>query len=279
MNETNFDWDDLRLFLAVARQGGLAGAASQTGKSAPTLGRRMLALEEHLGQELFERQPRGYLLTDQGRALLEAATEVENGINPLVIAASGNSIRRIKISAGHWVTHLLASQASALVKNEQVVLQFLSADHMLDISHREAVIGIRNQRPTQPSLAGRQTQKVRFAVYARNRQVTKWVRVLGTTPSAQWVDQQTKNAHCVEISQPRNALDLASAGVARAVLPTFIGDRAKNLIRVSDEIEELEHMQWLVTHHEERHRPEVRRVIDAVYRILVNTEDQAKSDP
>ncbi len=66
MNETNFDWDDLRLFLAVAREGGLAAASASTGKSPPTLGRRMLALERRLGLELFERLPRGYALTDQG---------------------------------------------------------------------------------------------------------------------------------------------------------------------------------------------------------------------
>jgi DNA-binding transcriptional LysR family regulator len=46
MNETSFDWDDLRLFLAVAREGGLAAAAAITEKSAPTLGRRMLGLEQ-----------------------------------------------------------------------------------------------------------------------------------------------------------------------------------------------------------------------------------------
>ena len=55
MNETKFDWDDLRLFLAVAREGGLAAAAEKSGKSAPTLGRRMLALEQRIGQELFKR--------------------------------------------------------------------------------------------------------------------------------------------------------------------------------------------------------------------------------
>ncbi len=50
MNEREFNWDDLRLFLAVARHEGLAPAAAEIGKSAPTLGRRMLALERQLGR-------------------------------------------------------------------------------------------------------------------------------------------------------------------------------------------------------------------------------------
>ncbi len=61
---------------------------------------------------------------------------------------------------------------------------------------------------------------------------------------------------------------MAVAGAVKTVLPTFIGGTTQGLHQVSDEIEELEHMQWLVTHHEERHVPEVRHVIDCVYEIL-----------
>ena len=64
------DWNDLRLFLAVAREGGLSPAARAAGSSPATLARRMLALERRLGRELFVRHERGYALTDGGRALL-----------------------------------------------------------------------------------------------------------------------------------------------------------------------------------------------------------------
>ena len=68
MNETISNWDDLHLFLAVAREGGLSPAARLTGRSAATLGRRMLALERSMGRELFVRHERGYELTaDCGR--------------------------------------------------------------------------------------------------------------------------------------------------------------------------------------------------------------------
>jgi len=54
---------------------------------------------------------------------------------------------------------------------------------------------------------------------------------------------------------------LAQAGLARAVLPTFIGDTTAGLIRVQDPIKDLDHAQWLVMHHEDRHLPPVRAVI------------------
>ena len=71
------DWDDLRLFLSVAREGGLAPAARASGCSAATLGRRMLDLERQTGRDLFQRHERGYDLTLQGRELLEQLQSVE----------------------------------------------------------------------------------------------------------------------------------------------------------------------------------------------------------
>lgn len=268
MNETNFDWDDLRLFLAVATHGGLAKAAEVSGKSAPTLGRRMLALERRLGQELFERLPHGYVLTDNGRALLDTAQQIESGIKPLVPGTDAAVTRRVKISAGTWTTHFLTQNAARLPHDKNVTLQFIAADHLLDIPHREAVIGIRNQRPTQVSLAGRQLNKVHFAVYAISHDIKTWAHVLGKTPSAVWVYSNMDGARCIEVSNPRNALDLALAGSVKTILPTFIGDAANGLIKITENIAELEHTQWLVTHQEDRHLPEVRQVIESIHAVL-----------
>eukprot|EP01030_Chromulinospumella_sphaerica_P031879 gene31879-32556_t len=64
-------WDDLKLFLHVASEGGLSGASLQTGLSAPTIGRRMFALERVLGRSLFVRSQQGYRLAHDGEILLE----------------------------------------------------------------------------------------------------------------------------------------------------------------------------------------------------------------
>ena len=300
MSETNFDWDDLRLFLAVAKSGGLAGAVESTGKSAPTLGRRMLSLEKRLGQELFERQARGYILTQSGQDLLDTALNLEQGISPILSSVKEPSPQRVKISAGTWVTHLLSQHISALLADDAVVLQFISADHALDFSHREAVIGVRNQRPREIALAGRQVGEVAFAVYATSPEIDTWVSVVGTTPSANWVREQLSHAQTnhkridqdcsthdsvlsklkrdhpyIEVTDPRNAMDMAISGAAKVVLPTFIGDATTGLVRVTGTIDVLSHTQWLVTHHEERHVPEVRRVIERIQTVLSATNSLA----
>lgn len=268
MDETKLNWDDLKLFLAVARAGGLSAAAESTGRSAPTLGRRMLALEAAVGRELFRRMPRGYELTEDGSALLARVVDLEAQIAPLGRSAAGNAGVVVKISAGSWMTYALCRNISKILEsNGRTRFQFISAEHVLDIAHREAVIGIRNRRPEQRGLACRKIGRVQFAGYATDKMVRSWVKVAVKTPSALWLAAQSDAVLGVEVTAPRNALDLACAGVARAVLPTFIGDAQQGLVRVTPPISELSHDQWLVTHNEQRFQPEVRRAIDRIYEI------------
>ncbi len=268
MYEMNINWNDLKLFLAVARAGGLSAAASATGKSAPTLGRRMLALEAITGSELFHRLPRGYELTEQGTALFNKVVTLEEQILPLDRSAESRGIVVVKVSAGSWMTNVLCENIQTILKgNESTRLRFISAEHVLDIAHRETVIGIRNQRPEQNALACRKIGRVQFAGYAKNKSVKPWVRVVGKTPSAHWLASQPNSILNLEVTAPRNALDIARTGVARALLPTFVGDSLKGLIRVTAPISELSHDQWLVTHQDERFKPEVRLTIDRIYEL------------
>lgn len=82
MNEPQ--WDDLRVFLAVTRAGSMSGAAKSIGVNQSTVSRRLSALEEALGVRLLERLPQGVVLTQEGRALLKSAQEIERGMGALL---------------------------------------------------------------------------------------------------------------------------------------------------------------------------------------------------
>src|SRR5258708_19718854 len=71
------DWDNIRIFLSVARAGQFSAAASQLGIDNGTVGRRINALEKSLGVRLFDRQTTGSVLTTAGDRLYKAAEEVE----------------------------------------------------------------------------------------------------------------------------------------------------------------------------------------------------------
>jgi molybdenum-dependent DNA-binding transcriptional regulator ModE len=71
------EWNDLRIFLAIAREGTLGAAARKLGQSQPTMGRRLRALEQSVGQILFQRTGEGFVLTDEGTAILAHAERME----------------------------------------------------------------------------------------------------------------------------------------------------------------------------------------------------------
>ncbi|MDJ0820561.1 MAG: LysR family transcriptional regulator [Paracoccaceae bacterium] len=263
------DWDDLNLFLAVARGGGLSAAAKVTGRSPATLGRRMHGLERSLGRDLFVRHDRGYRLTSEGQTLMTELLEVEARIARLVARPGADGLPLVKVSAGTWTTLALLRSFDAVTGTPpDVRLRFMSAERVLDITRREVVIGFRNRRPTEETLAGRKLAAVEFAPYATPDAPERWIRVVAETPSARWVAQIAGADTACEVNSPRNALDLALAGQGKALLPTFIGDAEPGLRRVGTVVPELTHDQWLVTHEADRHLPEVRRSIDRMCRVL-----------
>ena len=108
-------WDDLRLFLDVARLGGLSAATSTTGLSAATLGRRVTALEQQIGEPLFIRRQTGYQLTPAGEELLARAEDVEAAMRALTRWRDGSVGEQIvRISAGTWTSAFLARHIGEL---------------------------------------------------------------------------------------------------------------------------------------------------------------------
>lgn len=272
MNEKTYGgvrWDDLAAFLVVARAGGLSGAARSLGSSAPTLGRRMHALERAVGRELFLRRTHGYDLTDAGRELQRELESVAGKIERATARTVRDALPLVKLSAGTWTSKHLVRHLRALAGDPpDTRFRFLAAEDILSISRREAVIGIRNQRPTVPGLAGRKLNRVQFATYALPDAPRHWIRVGVDTPSARWVAAREDVGNAHEVSHPQMALDMALLGLGHVVLPTFIGDSETALARVGGPIEELSHDQWLVTHDDDRSLPEVRRAIDRVVVVL-----------
>src|SRR5271156_5366375 len=81
--EMALEWSDLRVFLAIAREGTLGGAARRLEQSQPTMGRRLRELERSVGQKLFQRTNDGFVLTDEGSDVLVHAERIEEEVNAL----------------------------------------------------------------------------------------------------------------------------------------------------------------------------------------------------
>ena len=258
-------WDDLSAFLAIARNGGLSGAAREIGSSPPTLGRRMRAMERALGRELFVRRTHGYDLTEAGERLREDLQPAELAIIRATVPAPDRSLPVVRITAGTWTMLALTDILPAITGNPpDLRLRLLQEERPLSIPRREAAIGFRNSRPEEAGLAARKLRPVTFAPYAAPDAPQLWIVVRIETPSARWVAARCGDAVIAEVDTPRLALDLAQKGMGRVLLPTFVGDAHPQLERVGAEVEELTHDQWIVTHDDDRALPEVRRALDRI---------------
>jgi len=274
----DFSWDDLRLFLDVARLGGLSAATETTGLSAATLGRRITTLERQMGEPLFARSQTGYQLTQAGEDLLSRAEDVETAMLTLKRWKDGAIGERVvRVSAGPWTSAFLARHIGEIwTASDRFALELVTANQKVDIGRRNADIGIRNQRPTEQWLAGRLIGKVAYGLYARPEMVSGvaagyFVGVAGEgsqTHSARWLHARHGDRIAVRGNDAMSVLELVAAGAGISVFPCFVGDSDPRLSRMATTLPELETEQWLVCHHEERHTPAVRSVNDRIAALM-----------
>ena len=273
----DMNWDDLKLFLDVARAGGLNAAARATGASAATLGRRINALEASIGEPLFVRSASGYRLTGAGAELREKAAEIEAGFTSLgAWHKERHGERTVRISAGHWTAAYLAANVEKLWRPEdRFRIEFVTANEKLDIGRREADLGLRNARPTEQWLAGRLLGHTTYALYARRQLMLgvaagMFVGLSGAriTPSSRWLEAHHADRIGVRGNDATSIRELVAAGAGIGVFPCFIGDADLRLARVAGLITELTAELWLVSHHDERHAPHVRLMANRIASLI-----------
>jgi DNA-binding transcriptional LysR family regulator len=150
------NWDDMRVFLAVARAESLTGAAPVLKMDPATLGRRIARLERSIGAALFVKSPQGYALTDLGERMRNRAAEAEAH---LVLArdegqgASSGLTGQIRIGAPDGAANFLLPQVCAAIQadNPALEIQILSLPRVVNLSRREADMAV----TVSPPVAGR----------------------------------------------------------------------------------------------------------------------------
>lgn len=165
------DWDKLKTFHAAAEAGSLTGAADLLNLSQSAVSRQISALEGELGVKLFHRHTRGLLLTEPGRVLFEAATEVagkvhlaEANLQDLRDAPSG--LLRVTAPTALGTLWLARRLVRLYESYPQIRVRLLLVDHELDISNLEADIAIRPWQSTQNDVIQRKLMEVDQHLYA-----------------------------------------------------------------------------------------------------------------
>jgi DNA-binding transcriptional LysR family regulator len=175
-------WDDLRVFLAVARQQRLMAAGRSLGLDPATVGRRVTSLEEALGAKLFDRSPQGYALTEAGRTLVGHAQSIESQAAAAAEDLGGHSDRlsgSVRIGAPDGVSnYLLVDACDALsIDNPELQVQVVALPRMFSLSKREADLAITVSPPTAGRLTVRKIADYHLGLYAHAELVAALGRV------------------------------------------------------------------------------------------------------
>lgn len=273
------NWDDIRVFLAVARAGQLLGAARALGLNHATVARRLSALEDGFGARLFVRRTNGCDLTAEGEALLPRAEAMESAmlgaaadIGETDTAVTGSV--RVGAPDGFGVAFLAPRLGQLARAHPGLRLQLVPVPRTFSLSRREADIAITLERPSEGRLVARKLVDYRLGLYASrayldergmpdsrealaHHNLVGYVEDLIFTPALDYNNAFFKDwASGLEVSSAIGQTEAVRAGAGIGILHSFIARRHEELVPVLPMIG-LERSYWIVTHEDLR---DIRRV-------------------
>lgn len=151
-------WDDIRIFLAVARAESLSGAGRMLKIDPATVGRRIARLEDALGAPLFAKSPNGYVLSDAGQRLMAHAMRAETAMEDAaeeLAGTAGGMTGQIRVGAPDGCANFLLPQVCAAisVENPELEIQILALPRVFNLTRREADMVIAVSPPTAGRLS------------------------------------------------------------------------------------------------------------------------------
>lgn len=165
------DWSRVQSFLAVAETGSLSAAARQLGRSQPTLGRHVQALERRLALRLFDRHPRGLRLSAEGARLLDPARRMQAAMAEIALTAAGGSREMrgtVRITASVFAAHHILPPILAAIRRAEpgIALDLVPSDRSENLLFRAADIAVRMYRPTQDDIIARKIGDIPLGAFA-----------------------------------------------------------------------------------------------------------------
>jgi DNA-binding transcriptional LysR family regulator len=282
------EWSDVRVFLAIAREGTLGAAARKLGQTQPTMGRRLNVLEESVGQKLFQRTSEGFVLTDEGSGVLVHAERIEEEALAFQRQLAGHSQQlegMLRITSSDWFgTHLLTPVFAEFARaNPNVTIELLTDARFYSLSRREADMAFRIRPFDEPDVVSRKLMRIRYGLYtAKGADHPKAGDGTGSTlvtmdtafsamPDAGWLKRMLPNATVTFRSNNRDAqAQLCAHGAGLAVLPIPLASSLDNLALVDLGEEPPSRDTWVGYHRDLRGLKRLRVLLDMVVERLAN---------
>ena len=290
------NWDDGRLFLAVARSGTMLAAARKLSLSQATLSRRLSAMERDLEVKLLLRGTRGCELTPEGEALLPALERMESALLEAQsqlkdTAAEISGTVRIGAPDGLGVGFLAPNIARLAAQHPALIVQLVPVARSFSLSQREADIAIMVGRPQHGRLVARKLTDYSLSLYASasylaqhriptsaeelaEHRLIGYVEDLIYTPALDFTREVWRGWQSdLEIATAIGQLAAVRGGAGIAILHDYLVRPEDDLVRLLPDLS-LTRAYWVAYH--ESLRNVIR--VNVVTRFLVELAQEARSD-
>jgi DNA-binding transcriptional LysR family regulator len=280
-NGQPMEWDDLRVVLAVFREGTLSGAARRLGVTHSTVFRRLGVIEEQLGARLFERFRDGYAPTPAGETVAEAAARLEDEVLTLERKLSGQDLRPsgvVRITTTDTLGTILMRHLPAMrAVHPEIQFEVAISNAMANLTRREAEIAVRPTPDPPEMLVGRRVAEIAHAIYGARAYLSRneekklpahdWIALddaLASTVIGRWIHENLRAARITCRVDALPALrDAALAGLGLALLPCYLGDPEPGLRRLTKKtMTQPRSALWLLTHEDLRRTARIRATLD-----------------
>lgn len=276
------DWEDLKIFVALARHGSMRSAGAALGVHGSTVTRRVDHFERKLGVRLFDRRGSQWSLTDAGQSLMQSVHRVEDEIDGIERRLQGLDDRmegdiRVSLPDVMGTGFLMTELAEFCQKWPDVRLELVPSYDVADLSKREADVAIRVTSDPAENLVGRRLATFAVAVYAAPAYLSKhdpqrapercrWLH--WHLNSEREVEQRARWFPGVPMGPALGSLPLqaeaAAASMGLAILPCAFGDADPRLKRVPGVEPELGGELWILTHPDLVRSARIRQFLDCV---------------
>lgn len=257
------NWDDLRFFLALSREGAIRPAANKLNVSHSTVARRIQLFETQLGIRLFDRTPDGFVLTSSGESILPIAESIEDQAADLERGALGQDDRLegdIQLTVPNPILHspIMDDVARFAADYPDIDLDIVQSYEFVDMSRREADVAIRFEqigRSPPDYLIGRHLLVSHHAIYVSKAGLNDSDRpcLLGWVEGVRnpsWVNELPvpKIPARHKINDPIGQAQACARGMGYAVLATMHGDPHPQLKRLEGAESWPSRDVWMITH-------------------------------
>lgn len=264
------NWDDLRFFLALAREGTVSAAGRALAVKHTTVARRITALEEQLGSRLFDRLPGGYAMTQVAENLYPHALSMEELVQAADREVFGMDTQlsgTLKLTASYDVfTRLITPKLHQFTDQYPGInIELLSSATLADLASRQADIALRLSPKPPEYLIGREVMPLRHGVYAsskylkKKRVTDKLILWEHERDMPEWVnDHFTGTRVAARTTEIMTMVDAVKNHMGLARMPCYVADAEPSLRRLDVALTPSNWGVWVLSHADLRSTARVR---------------------